>query len=56
MKNQVIDADYTPSRESKRRKWERKARERQLTAWVQRFFVGAVALLIVVMAVALAVK
>lgn len=55
MKN-IIDADWTPSRERKRLKWERQARERQLTAWAQRFFVGAVVLLIVVLAVALVLK
>ena len=58
MKNQIIDADWTPSQQraasySRRVLWRREAAK---SARVQRFFVGAVVLLIVVMAVALAVK
>lgn len=56
MKN-VIDADWTPSQRAaeyiRRVRWKREAIK---TARVQRLFVGAVVLLIVVMAVALAVK
>ena len=57
MKNQIIDADWTPSQRaaeySRRVRWKREAIK---TARVQRLFVGAVALLVVVMAVALVVK
>ena len=57
MKN-VIDADWTPSQRaassySRRVRWKREAVK---TARVQRLFVGAVVLLIVVMAVALIIK
>ena len=58
MKNQIIDADWTPSQQraarySRRVRWKREAIK---TARVQRLFVGAVALLVVVMAVALIIK
>lgn len=58
MKNQIIDADWTPSQRAaasyiRRVRWKREAIK---TARVQRLFVGAVALLAVVMAVALVVK
>ena len=58
MKNQIIDADWTPSQRaaasySRRVRWKREAVK---MARVQRLFVGAVVLLIVVMAVALVVK
>ncbi len=51
MKNQIIDADWTPSQRaaasySRRVRWKREAIK---TARVQRLFVGAVALLVVVM-------
>lgn len=57
MKN-IIDADWTPSQQraasySRRVRWRREAVK---TARVQQLFVGAVVLLIMVMAVALAVK
>lgn len=56
MKN-VIDADWTPSQRaaeySRRVRWKREAVK---MARVQRLFVGAVALLVVVMAVALIMK
>lgn len=57
MKN-VIDADWTPSQRaaasySRRVRWKREAVK---TARVQRLFVGAVALLIMVMAMALIMK
>lgn len=56
MKN-VIDADWTPSQRaaeySRRVRWRREAIK---TARVQRLFVGAVALLVVVMTVALIMK
>ena len=55
MKNQIIDADWTPSQRaaasySRRVRWKREAIK---TARVQRLFVGAVALLVVVMPVGL---
>lgn len=58
MKNQIIDADWTPSQRaaasySRRVRWKREAVK---TARVQRFFLTALVLLIVVMAVALVVK
>ena len=57
MKDQLIDADWTPSQQraasySRRVRWRREAAK---TARVQRLFVGAVALLVVVMTVALVV-
>ncbi len=57
MKDQIIDADWTPSQRaaeySRRVRWKREAIK---TARVQRLFAGAVVLLIVVMAVALIMK
>ena len=58
MKNQISDADWTPSQQraasySRRVRWKREAIK---TARVQRLFVGAVALLVVAMAVALIMK
>ena len=58
MKNQIIDADWTPSQRaaasySRRERWKREA---IMTARVQRLFIGAVALLVAVMAVALIMK
>lgn len=58
MKNQIIDADWTPSQRaaasySRRVRWKREAVK---TARVQRFFLTALVLLIVVMAVALIMK
>ena len=58
MKDQIIDADWTPSQRAaasyiRRVRWKREAVK---TARVQRLFVGAVALLVAVMAVALVVK
>ena len=58
MKNQIIDADWTPSQRaaasySRRVRWKREAVK---MARVQRFFLTALVLLIVVMAVALVVK
>ena len=58
MKNQVIDADWTPSQRaaasySRRVRWKREAIK---TARVQRLFVGALVFLVAVMAVALVVK
>lgn len=57
MKDKIIDADWTPSQRaaeySRRVRWKREAIK---TARVQRLFVGAVALLVVVMTVALIMK
>lgn len=58
MKDKIIDADWTPSQRaaasySRRVRWKREAVK---TARVQRFFLTALVLLIVVMAVALVVK
>lgn len=58
MKDKIIDADWTPSQRaaasySRRVRWKREAVK---MARVQRLFVGAVALLVVVMAVALIMK
>lgn len=57
MKNQISDADWTPSQRaaeySRRVRWKREAIK---TARVQRLFVGALVFLVAVMAVALVVK
>ena len=57
MKYQISVADWTPSQRaaeySRRVRWKREAIK---TARVQRLFVGAVALLVVAMAVALIMK
>ena len=51
MKNQIIDADWTPSQRAAA-SYSRRVK----MARVQRLFVGAVALLVVVMTVALIMK
>lgn len=58
MKNQIIDADWTPSQQraasySRRVRWKREAIK---TARVQRLFVGSMVFLVAVMAVALIIK
>ena len=58
MKNQIIDADWTPSQRaaasySRRVRWKREAVK---TARVQRLFVGYMVFLVAVMAVALIMK
>lgn len=61
MKNEAIDAEWTPSQRaaaeySRKVRRQRRQRDRQLTVWVQRLFVAAWLLLVVSMAVALALK
>jgi hypothetical protein len=58
MKNQIIDADWTPSQRaaasySRRVRWKREAVK---MARVQRLFVGSMVFLVAVMAVALIIK